>query len=179
MPNQVYQKGTVTWQGTLMYGGEPLYLVKIVTHNGDSVAFVYEPDLEWYKKTAQMTDGKNPVIRPAWTTDTINSGYVPATVLGQEASNLSKSKRIKREKNHIFSSRIEYGTSTFSGIKGMGFMEKVPSNVKGTKSHYIGQPTNVFIALDDLKFKTEPTVDAHSILAERGITQPQQGYFSL
>lgn len=179
MPDKDYQYGTYTWQGTLMFNEKPLYLVKVVTHKGTSTAFVYEPDIKWYEESMKQTGGKMPIVRPAWSTVTVRSGYVPATELGALASSTAGTKRIRREKPHIFSAPIQQGISTFSGIEGQGFIERVPSNVKGENKKYIGQPTNVFIALDDLKFKTEPTVSATSILEERGIGAQNRGFFSL
>ena len=148
-------------EGVLTVKKKPLYIIRQVDFpGGESVVGVYGISKEDYKRS------KGTVIHKDWQTVSDRSPFSGQSALSEIANSSFKPTYKKVEKPALFTSRVVNGIGTFGGEEGLGFYEYTSDVYDKVRGKYKqGQPTGVFILLDDIKWEDDTNMDEEALLS--------------
>lgn len=164
-------------EGILYVNKKPMYIVRQTDFpGGESAVGVYAVSEKDYKAS------KGTVIKPDWQLKERTSQFNGASVLSDIAKRKEKLDLVKVEKPALYTSRVVNGIGTFGGKEGLGFFEYTQEKYNQvTREYEPGQPTGVFILLDDIRWEDKIHMDDKSLLQllTETNTMKQEGLYRL
>lgn len=145
---------------------DPVYIVEYLEKpNG------YQADMV---TVYEAVKDKHSNIRKSFYVDKQVHGYKGVTKLGKFANKLYPStEKVKEITNRpLYVSQVGWGTDSFSGVEGRGFLDREPQkqrlNTKtGEIEHYGGKTSGVFITFDSIEWE-------HQYVATRDIIDEER-----